>query len=309
MKSKKTTLKSWKEFWFPFILCFAVTSVFFTILQPWNRFKKSPDIIILSPHFDDAILSLGGLISSQKNPALVATFFAGQPEKTLGEYWDKLSGFQNSDEALSRRTKENQKALAELGSRGENFPYLDFQYRAALNKTDEESLKKSIERDIEGVISRYGGKKISIYGPAEFGPIITHPDHKILHDAFVATASEKINQKNLRFFFYEDFPYAERYRQNQNLSLKELLSNANPGLTIMERHFNLEPAALSKKEAAISKYASQVEAFKNLGENILTESGLFSKNRCQKTEPSWTACEVTYEIEKNNNITSTERDK
>ena len=40
-----------------------------------TRYSRLPINIILSPHFDDAVLPLGGLISEDPSSVIVATFF------------------------------------------------------------------------------------------------------------------------------------------------------------------------------------------------------------------------------------------
>ena len=50
-----------------------------------------PDTIILSPHFDDAVLSCWHLLASA-GEVLVVNVFAGEPPAgTLG-WWDELAG-------------------------------------------------------------------------------------------------------------------------------------------------------------------------------------------------------------------------
>src|SRR5712692_5355525 len=89
--------------------------------------------LILSPHFDDAVLSLGGLIAKAPDRAVVVTVFAGVPPEGVAGRWDRLSGFPMAVAAIRARRQENEAALALIGvpqNRIRNLDYLDGQYRS-----------------------------------------------------------------------------------------------------------------------------------------------------------------------------------
>src|SRR5271165_7049564 len=87
-----------------------------------------PDTIILSPHFDDAVLSCWEVLAGA-GEVLVVNVFAGEPPAgTLG-WWDELAGASDSAAAVSARIEEDRQALALAGRAAVNLPFLDSQYR------------------------------------------------------------------------------------------------------------------------------------------------------------------------------------
>ena len=88
------------------------------------------DAVILSPHFDDAVLSCWHLLASA-GEVLVVNVFAGEPPAgTLG-WWDRLAGATDSAAAVRARIEEDRQALALAGRTAVNLPFLDSQYRQA----------------------------------------------------------------------------------------------------------------------------------------------------------------------------------
>lgn len=287
-----------KEYGRTFFLSFALAlAVFFAINLLSGGEKLPPITLILSPHFDDAVLSLGGFMATSRGPIIVATFFTGKPTLPAREVWDERSGFQNSDQAVATRTLENIRALKQTGAHALNLNYLDFQYRSERSEASEEKIRLSIEKSIELMVDTLGtAEEISIYGPSEFGPDITHPDHKLLHDAFASFARTKSDKKNLRFFFYEDFPYVTRYRTSTEKTLRAFLELETGGISLREMPLPVGAKALEIKIKSLNDYASQAKAFESLGDNIIAETKAFTKSRCAKAKPAWYACEVVYEI-------------
>ena len=85
-----------------------------------------PDTIILSPHFDDAILSCWHLLASA-GEVLVVNVFAGEPPAgTLG-WWDELAGATDSaaavrPERVSAVARCGALALGSKSRQGRRFP-------------------------------------------------------------------------------------------------------------------------------------------------------------------------------------------
>ena len=300
--SQKRKNKPWKEYGVPFLLGFALVIGLFTVIRPWNKEAGLPNniAIILSPHFDDAVLSMGGFMANRKNPLIVATFFTEKPSEPVQANWDNLSGFKNSDEALAVRVEENARALGRTGTHAINMRYLDFQYRRERNLESEEKILQSMKKDIKTILDTFGtAKNVSIYGPSEFGQRFTHPDHKLVHDAFASVAREKSEQnspRRIRFFFYEDFPYISRYRTSTTTPLQKFLEERNAGLTLRELPLAISLMELEEKIKSIKAYASQDKAFEALGADIADEARAFAETRCEKTRPAPLSCEVVYEI-------------
>ncbi len=252
--------------------------------------NQKPLAIILSPHFDDAILSLGGFLAAGPYRFEAVTIFGGKPAKPMVTYWDQLSGFKNSTEAVTKRIKENARAIETSGAVIKNYDYLDSQYRQGQNQ----GLETAIIKTIKSLIPDSATERVSIYGPATFGPKITHPDHQLLHDAFLKVAKEN-KQSNLHFFIYEDFPYISEFNHSNRSSLfNYLILRDRIRLRAVPIEFPL--TQLNKKISAINDYTSQVSGFRSRGNNISRLADVFNRRRCRSIKPSWPACEMVYEI-------------
>jgi LmbE family N-acetylglucosaminyl deacetylase len=89
-------------------------------------------IVVVSPHLDDAVLSLGATIASAVRSGAdveVLSVFCGDPGSAAppGE-WDRKSGFQSEGEASRVRREEDRAACSILGARPRWLPFGDEQY-------------------------------------------------------------------------------------------------------------------------------------------------------------------------------------
>jgi LmbE family N-acetylglucosaminyl deacetylase len=149
-----------------------------------------PDAIILSPHFDDAVLSCWNLLAGA-GEVLVVNVFAGEPPAgTLG-WWDRLAGASDSVAAVRARIEEDRQALALAGRAAVNLPFLDSQYRQSDQASGE------IEQALRGVLI----KDARVYAPASLGD--HHPDHTAVRAAALALHAEGANVT-----LYADLPHA-----------------------------------------------------------------------------------------------------
>jgi hypothetical protein len=87
--------------------------------------------IIFSPHYDDAVLSLGGMLSVDPANTTVITVFAGKPPTRILTGYDMQCNFSDSHKALDARSAENKKSLGYLGVAFRNMDYIDHQYAEA----------------------------------------------------------------------------------------------------------------------------------------------------------------------------------
>ncbi|WP_405606944.1 PIG-L deacetylase family protein [Streptomyces sp. NBC_01508] len=75
-----------------------------------------PGTVILSPHFDDAALSLAGLIPRLPGPVTVVTVYGGEPASHHRvSWWDSVCGFSTAREAYRSRLTEDARACALMG--------------------------------------------------------------------------------------------------------------------------------------------------------------------------------------------------
>jgi LmbE family N-acetylglucosaminyl deacetylase len=86
-------------------------------------------VAVLSPHLDDAILSLGAAIAHTRSDVTVVTVFAGDPESPLpAGHWDSRAGFRTAGEAARARRHEDELACRDVGARTVWLPFGDHQY-------------------------------------------------------------------------------------------------------------------------------------------------------------------------------------
>jgi LmbE family N-acetylglucosaminyl deacetylase len=188
--------------------------------------------VILSPHCDDAVLSLGASISSWVEAGRgvrVVTVFANDPRSSLPlSHWDRRAGFTTSSEAAQARHREDVEALEGLGVASVRLPFPD-------------SSNLYGPRDAAAIVERLqhetaGASEILVPG----FPLI-HADHRWLADLM---ADQK--EFDARIRFYVEQPYAWWNRQTKFNRMK-VIDRAQLG----PRHFY-------RKARAVRSYTSQV---------------------------------------------------
>ncbi len=269
--------------------------------------------IILSPHFDDAVLSLGGFLAQEGKDTLVATFFAGTPQTPLVRRFDTKCGFADSTEAMLKRAEENKKSLNFFGvtdDRIRNYAHLDSQYRLLKKSAPtlpESELETSVQQEIVSLIREFSANPLKLFIPGlEMGKV--NLDHLIVKRAALA-AIGKLPHHATEFFFYQDLPYAAnimerayphtfwnfitRNKANRwDYSLLER-SITNESLTVSPNVIALEPADMKKKLAGINLYTSQVN---NLDKQLLKKLEKFSAAQAQSLSLYAPYCEVVYKL-------------
>lgn len=262
------------------------------IQKPISKTPSPVRIIILSPHYDDGVLSLGGTLHIFNTNASVVTFLGGIPTHHGETQWDRKSGFTDKEQAVADRIIENNNALQILSSHVVNLPYLDYQYRH--HKTEDKSLiRASFEQEIEKILEEDPTTPIYMYGPAIFGKDLTHPDHRLLHTAYTTIIKKYKDNPNMHFFFYEDFPYVYGYMHRNNDALVYTLAEETD-LKLHEEWLSLSAQDVNAKSQALRQYASQDKAFASMSFNVRGESARFMHTRCKKRGIPW--CEVVYRV-------------
>lgn len=196
--------------------------------------------LILSPHLDDAVLSLGGLLAQEASTCTVVTFFAGVPEHPVIRPWDLVCGFRDSAQAMQVRIKENQQALQYLGvpdAQIINLPYLDLQYRPL---TGAPLLRAQLLTEVQRVLASFAGNQVRVYAPGLRG----HADHALVRSAALAATADVL--------LYEDLPYAYM------LPMQRLAAQISKGARTQARPIALSAEALARKKEAVACYASQM---------------------------------------------------
>lgn len=148
------------------------------------------DAIILSPHFDDAVLSCWHVLASA-GEVLVVNVFAGEPQAGMLGWWDRFAGASDSAAVVRTRIEEDGRALALAGRAAVNLPFLDSQYRQPDQAPEE------IVEALRGVL----GADARIYAPASLGD--HHRDHTAVRAAALALHAE-----GAEVALYADLPHA-----------------------------------------------------------------------------------------------------
>ncbi len=127
---------------------------------------SGPDLL-LSPHFDDAVLDCWSVLSGERRLE-VRNVFAGVPSRSRPTPWDAITGARDSAARTRERIAEDALALARAGRTPVNLPLLDAQYRARPSALEVADLDRALAATLDGA-SR-------IYVPAAIGG---HPDHQL----------------------------------------------------------------------------------------------------------------------------------
>ena len=135
-------------------------------------------LAVVSPHFDDAVLSVGQLLAKHGG-ATVITVMGGQ--RTAGSYddvtwWDALGGFQPGDDVVAARRAEDKAALDILGAQQAWLDFADHQYDAdgpGKNRPSAYDIASAIEAELDRI------KPTAVMVPMG----LANPDHVLTHDA------------------------------------------------------------------------------------------------------------------------------
>ena len=131
--------------------------------------------IVVSPHLDDAVHSLGCFLSMNQKNSTVVTVFAGMPIEPQRTGWDTRCGFKDSTNAVSSRRQEDKSGLNLLCFKNEQIIHLNFfdgQYRQQ-GSNDDLHLKEKMAEQISIFIDKDPDNSINLYGPL----FLYHGDH------------------------------------------------------------------------------------------------------------------------------------
>jgi LmbE family N-acetylglucosaminyl deacetylase len=124
-------------------------------------------IVVVSPHLDDGVLSLGGSIAraaSRGSDVTVLTVMACDPDSSApASDWDRAGGFRTEGEAARARREEDRAACGRVGAKPEWLPFGDMTYER--HGTDDEMHR--------AVTEATGGADLVLLP----GFPLVHPDH------------------------------------------------------------------------------------------------------------------------------------
>lgn len=191
-------------------------------------------ILLISPHFDDAVLSAGQLLAGRPD-ADVVTIYAGKPSNLgMQTTYDAKCGFENAEQAMNARTIENDEALALLKANPIDLTICDTQYGYPRNEDEfiANRLLAAVPKDADYEF---------IVAPLGLG----HPDH------IQATQVAIIVAKRLKvqLYLWEDLPLrvVEPERVTERLAALKVKHRVSIG-----------EGPIAHKIRALSCYRSQI---------------------------------------------------
>jgi hypothetical protein len=204
-----------------------------------------PATVILSPHQDDAVLSLWHLLAGPGD-VTVLNVFGGSPNGHRGDgWWDRLTGADDSVERVRERHAEDRAALALAG-----------QYRHA---------DQPLEPIVDAIEAAVPDDAL-LLAPAAFDD---HRDHLLVRDAAL-----ELRRRGKRVALYADVPHANVYGwpswvtgadEDPYLDPAVLWQHAmnGSGLSLDDlspQVHALDEAAEAAKREAVLRYRTQVPA-------------------------------------------------
>lgn len=219
--------------------------------------------IVLSPHYDDAALSCGGLIaqlSAAGEYTVVATLFGGKPDYSqLSPFAQEIHGRPLAGaDPIDQRRAEERAALALLAAESRPGAFLDCIYRqeeaaARWLYASEAALFGPVDPADDALVQELAhclaalapaAPRCVLYAPLAVG---NHVDHQIAR-----RSARLLSDQGYTVWHYEDYPYITREPAGLAASLGE------PGRW-RSRLTPLSPADALRKRAAVLAYASQLE--------------------------------------------------
>jgi LmbE family N-acetylglucosaminyl deacetylase len=152
-------------------------------------------VVVVSPHLDDAVLSLGaGIAHATRNGSeiRVVTVFANDPDSDRATSdWDREAGFSSAREAALARREEDARACALVGAIPTWLPFADDDHGG---EPDEELMRARLDEAIADV------EADAVLLP---GYPLAHPDHGRLTFSLLSTPPSAV-----RLGLYVEQPYA-----------------------------------------------------------------------------------------------------
>jgi hypothetical protein len=145
--------------------------------------------LLLSPHWDDAVLDCWSLLRSDRELNVV-NVFAGSPSPGHVTLWDSITGATDSAMRTRERMAEDATALTRANRKPMNLPFLDNQYRTRAGPTLEQ---------LDRALSAHVPSASRVYVPAGLGG---HTDHLL-----VRRYGRVLLHAGLPVTLYADLPY------------------------------------------------------------------------------------------------------
>lgn len=209
--------------------------------------------IYISPHFDDAVLSCGGLIYEQTRQGKeveIWTICAGEAPvgeiSPLAQVCHFQWGMANAEETVTKRRGEDHQAAGIVGAGCQHFPFPDCVYRRGadgelLYTMDVFGQRHPFEKDLDIEIAEALARKLQpgdrLVCPLTIG---RHLDHVLTRAA--------VDRLGQRPWYYADIPYLLHHPEE-----------LDPATAVMESEFfPVSEAGLRSWQDGIAAYRSQI---------------------------------------------------
>jgi LmbE family N-acetylglucosaminyl deacetylase len=150
-------------------------------------------IVVVSPHPDDAILSIGAFIAGSARRGArvtVLTVLAGNPRsRAPAGAWDSACGFSTAGDAARARREEDRRACALVGAQPHWLPFGDEQYGLGADVVE-----------VRGEVERSLADAQTVLVP---GHPLWHEDHRWVTNLVLGGVQEVV-----RAGCYAELPYA-----------------------------------------------------------------------------------------------------
>lgn len=236
----------------------------------------TPPIVILSPHFDDAVLSCWNVLTGPGEVSVLNVFAAVPEPGTEVGYWDRLGDEHDPVAVVRERIAEDRRALALAGRQPTNLGFLDLQYR--MSDQDHDELVEGIRAALPPAATLYAPVAVGgAAGPLAGGLIPAgspHPDHRAVRAAALTIAAEGHD-----LVLYADLPHASRaglpdwVSANGDADVAAEWARTLAGTGIALDAFEpavhrLDESVFAAKLAAVRTYASQLEALEEMFRDV-----------------------------------------
>lgn len=213
--------------------------------------------IFLSPHFDDAVLSCGGIIWEELHRGAQVSIWtvcaAPPPPGALSPFAEALHArWGTGAQATEQRRQEDMAACQGLGASYRHLDLCDCIYRRGANGeflyASESSLTGALHpadqtwmERLSTELERLIPPRARLVSPLSIG---NHVDHQLTR-----ASAERLRR---RLWYYADYPYV----QSRPAQLAEMLSSS-----WQPAHFKVTEQGLAAWQASIAAHASQISTF------------------------------------------------
>jgi hypothetical protein len=147
-------------------------------------------ILLLSPHWDDAVFNCWSLLTSERDVRVI-NVFGGVPPPGPARRWDVICGGREASEHVQARIAEDAEALAQAGRAPMNLPLLDAEYR--------EPGPDPALSDLDAQLRKADAAASAVYAPAALGMNV---DHRL-----VRRYARALHRQGMPVHLYADLPY------------------------------------------------------------------------------------------------------